>query len=129
MNTQTINNKGVTLVDTSKITYAHAGSYFISCIAQLQFNGGASSFTVVMWYTINDGAKTDVQSLNLTSSQANRISIQIQDIVNINAGDYIQFYWYYNNVTTTVIQISPTPANGSIYPAGNSVQFNTYRVG
>jgi hypothetical protein len=128
MNTQTINNKGVTLVDTSKITYANSGSYFISCIAQLQFNGGASSFTVVMWYKINGGTSTDVQSLNLTSSQSNRISLQVQDIVTLNAGDYIEFYWYYNNASTTVIQISPTPSNGLIYPAGNSVQFNTYKI-
>ena len=134
MNTITTSN-GVTLdsVTNSKITFSTNGNYYLAFSGQYRFSGGASSYDVTVWYSKNSNiVPNSAYTYTLTSSQNSQVLASIRDIISVNAGDYIQFYWY--------TSVSPSLGPNGIYlytapagtnptrPASPCVNVNVFKV-
>jgi hypothetical protein len=138
VNTTTTSN-GVSIVSGSKITFANAGDYHVNFLGQFKFTGGASSYDVTVWIAKGSGAGASspiantASTFTLTSSQGSQIMANVTDIINVAAGDYIQFYWYTSvapsagpngiYLATTAAGTSPTR------PASPAVKINIFNVG
>jgi hypothetical protein len=121
-------SSGVSLVSGSQITFANAGRYLINFLGQYAFTGGASNYNITVWYTKNGQAVTNAASTFTTSSaQGNQTMANVEDIIQVNAGDYIQFYWWSGaagmSLVTTAAATSPTR------PLSPSVKLNIFNVG
>jgi hypothetical protein len=107
----TTTSVGVTIdsgLTNSKITFANGGQYFFSFDGQFRFSGGASSYDVTIWYSKNNSPVTNSSyTYTLTGTQGSQILASVRDIVSVNAGDYIQFYWY--------TSVSPSAGPNGIY--------------
>lgn len=135
MNTTTF-SKGVSIdsgATNSKIIFANAGNYFLSLLGQFKFSGGASSYDVAIWYSRNNNIEANTAAtFTLTSGQGSQTLAKFEDIVTVNAGDYIQFYWY--------TSVAPSSGPNGIYlysvaagtnptrPASRSVRLNIFNV-
>ena len=132
----TTTSKGISLdVPTkSKITFDNAGNYFINFNGQFRFSGGASSYDVTVWYAINGQIVSNTAyTFTLTSAQGSQVLAKLQDIITVNAGDYLQFYWW--------TPVSPSAGPNGIYlypvnagtnptrPASPSVNVNIFNIG
>jgi hypothetical protein len=121
-------SNGISIVSTSQITYANSGIYLINFLGQFAFVGGASNFNITVWYALNGTPIPDSSyTFTTTSAQNAQILANLEDIVTISAGQYIQVYWW---AGTTGITLTPTAAaSNPTRPASPSANFNTFRVG
>ena len=124
----TTTSVGVTLVDGSKITYAHTGKYLFNLLGQFAFTGGASDYSIVIWAVKNGTiVPNSSRSFTTTSAQNSQTLANMEDIYAINAGDYLQFYW---RAVATGMALTPVAASSNpTRPAGTSTVFNTWNVG
>jgi hypothetical protein len=119
---------GVSIVSNSQVTFAHAGAYHFNFLGQFFFSGGASNYNITVWYTKN-GVQTanGAYTFTTTSAQAAQVLANIEDIVSVNAGDYLQFYWW---SPATGMTLSPTAAGTNpTRPSSASVNLNLFNVG
>ena len=136
MNTTTV-SRGISIdtgVTNSKITFANSGNYFISLLGQYRFSGGASNYDITMWYSKNNTIEPNSSTtFILTSGQGSQLLAKFEDIVSVNAGDYIQFYWYTSvapSAGPNGIYLYPTAAGTNpTRPASRSVRLNVFNVG
>lgn len=133
--TTTSNGVSVDNNDTnSKITFTTAGDYHVNFLGQFKFSGGASSYDVTVWYAKNGTlVPNSASTFTLTSAQGSQTMANFTDIISVNAGDYIQFYWY--------TSVAPSAGPNGIYlysapagtnptrPASRSVKINIFNVG
>jgi len=125
--TTSISN-GVSLVSGSRITFANAGNYLINFLGQFQFSGGASNYNITVWWAKNGTIENNSAStFTTTSSQASQIMANVEDIITVAAGDYIQFYWW---AGAAGISLVPTAAGTNpTRPLSPSVKLNIFNVG
>jgi hypothetical protein len=88
-------SKSVSVVSGSKVTFATAGTYLVNFLGQYAFTGGASNYTITVWYAIN-GSPVANSSFTFTTTSAQNANVlaTVEDITSLTAGDYIQFYWW-----------------------------------
>jgi hypothetical protein len=124
----TSQSKGVSIISSSQITYDNSGIYLINFLGQFAFVGGASNFNITVWYALNGTPIANSSyTFTTTSAQNAQILANLEDIVTVNAGQYIQVYWW---AGTTGITLTPTAAaSNPTRPASPSANFNTFRVG
>jgi len=124
----TSNSKGISMVDGSRVTFANAGTYHFNILGQFFFSGGASNYNITLWYTKNGQAVDNVSfTYTTTSAQGAQVLGNIEDIITVNAGDYIQFYWW---AQATGMTLAPTSAGSNpTRPASPSVNLNVFNVG
>jgi len=121
-------SKGVSLVSGSQITFANSGRYLMNFLGQFAFTGGASNYNITVWWTLNGNIINNGASTFTTSSaQSAQTMANVEDIITVNAGDYIQFYWWSGAagmaLTATAAATNPTR------PASPSVKLNIFNVG
>lgn len=128
----TSTSKGITVVTDgtgmSRITFANSGRYLINFLGQFAFTGGASNYNITVWWTKNGTIVTNGSStFTTTSSQNSQIMANVEDIIDVTAGDYIQFYWW---AGASGISLTPTAAaSNPTRPASPSVKLNIFNVG
>jgi hypothetical protein len=124
----TSQSKGVSIISSSQITYVNSGTYLINFLGQFAFVGGASNYNITVWYAINGTpVPSSSYTFTTTSAQNAQILANLEDIVTVNAGQYIQVYWW---AGTTGITLTPTAAaSNPTRPASPSANFNTFRIG
>lgn len=127
VNTTSTSN-GVSIVSNSQVTFTNAGRYLINFLGQFAFTGGSSNYNITVWYTKNGQSVANAASTFTTSSaQGNQTMANVEDIIQVNAGDYIQFYWWSGaagmSLVSTAATTSPTR------PLSPSVKLNTFNVG
>ena len=123
----TTQSNGISIVSTSQITFANSGIYLINFLGQFAFVGGASNFNITVWYAINGTPiPNSSYTFTTTSAQNAQILANLEDIVTINAGQYLQIFWW---AGTTGITLTPTAAaSNPTRPASPSANFNTFRI-
>jgi hypothetical protein len=120
-------SQGVSLVDGSKVTFTNAGTYLYSFLGQFAFTGGASNYNITVWIAKNGTIEANSAfTFTTTSAQASQILGNVKDIITLNAGDFLQFYWW---SPAAGMALTPT-ATGSnpTRPASPSVNVNVFNV-
>jgi hypothetical protein len=126
-NTTSVTN-GVSLMSTSQITFANSGRYLVNFLGQFQFSGGASNYNITVWWAKNGTiVPNSASTFTTTSAQASQIMSNVEDIIQVTAGDYYQFYWW---AGAAGISLVPTAAATSpTRPLSPSVKLNIFNVG
>jgi len=129
INTTDISN-GISLGTNGKLIFSNAGAYLINLLGQFKFTGGGTGGNITVWYTIN-GNQPNVASFTffLPTSNNFRVLANVEDIININAGDYIQFYWWSDvnpaaNIALTYLAAGTNPTR----PASPSVNVSVSQL-
>jgi len=126
-NTTSISN-GISIVSNSQITYTKHGTYLINFLGQFFFTGGASNYNITVWYRKN-GVDVPGSSYTFTTTgaQNNQTLANLEDIITVNAGDYIQICWW---AAAAGVSLTPTVAGTNpVTPASASANTNTWRIG
>ncbi len=119
---------GLTLGPDNRINIQNAGVYYIGANFQLAFSGGASSYNVTVWYTINDViVPNSAFTFTTTSAQVDQTLASITDTVSLNAGDYLKFYWW--SPATGMSLLATAAGTNPTRPLSPSVNINIFNVG
>jgi len=120
-------SNGFTLNVDNSVTILNTATYFFSCALQLAFTGGASNYNVTVWYTINDViVPNSAFTFTTTGAQNDQTLANVTDTIQINAGQYIKFYWWSQ---ATGMRLLPTSAGTNpTRPLSPSVNFNIFNV-
>ena len=112
---------------TNRINVLNTGVYFISASLQLAFTGGASNFSVTVWYTINDVIiDNSAFTFTTTSAQNDQTLALLIDTIQITAGQYLKFYWY---APATGMRLIATPAGTNpTRPLSPSVNISIFNI-
>jgi hypothetical protein len=124
----TATSNGISIVNNSQVTFANAGRYLVNFLGQFTFVGGASNYNITVWWTKNGQAVTNsAYTFTNTGSQNSQVLANVENIIQVNAGDYIQFYWWSGaagmSLLTTAAGTNPTR------PASPSVNLSIFNVG
>jgi hypothetical protein len=119
---------GFSLGPDNRINILHTGVYSINLLLQLTFTGGASSYNVTAWYTVNDViSPNSAFTFTTTSAQNDQTLANITDTVYLTAGQYLKFYWW---SPATGMRLSPTAAGTNpTRPFSPSMNFNIFNIG
>jgi hypothetical protein len=116
--TAAVTGAGITIASNSRITFAAAGTYRIN--ASLQFSNSTSSdHDVTVWFSkngtniANTGAKTNVPK----TGDGGTMLVAYEIFETVTAGQYIEMYWYPENVGVTLHYIAPVAASPGVTPA------------
>jgi hypothetical protein len=116
--TAAVAGAGITIASNSRITFAAAGTYRIN--ASLQFaNSTSSDHDVTVWFSkngtniANTGAKTNVPK----TGDGGTMLVAYEIFETVTAGQYIEMYWYPENVGVTLHYIAPVVASPGVTPA------------
>jgi hypothetical protein len=116
--TAAVAGAGITIASNSRITLAAAGTYRIN--ASLQFSNSTSNDrAVVVWFAkngtniANTGAKTVIPKTGDGGTML--VAYEIFDVVAAN--DYIEMYWYPENVGVTLHYVAAVAEVSGVTPA------------
>jgi hypothetical protein len=116
--TAAVTGAGITVVSDSRITLAAAGTYRFNASLQF-FNADNTVRNVRIWFAKNGtnipNSAADVRVPANNAGGTNLVAFEIFETVAAN--DYIEMYWYPNNVSATLHYIAPVTANPGVTPA------------
>jgi hypothetical protein len=117
---------GFTLGPNNRINIVNSGVYFLNLLLQLSFTGGASNYNVTVWFTIDDVIVPNSSfTFTTTGAQNDQTLANVCDTIQINAGQYIKFYWWSQ---ATGMRLLPTAAGTNpdrpLSPSANFTIFN-----
>ena len=120
-------SQGVSLVDGSKVTFTNSGSYLYSFLGQFAFTGGANNYNITVWVAKNGVIEANSGfTFTTTSAQSSQVLGNVKDIITMNAGDFLQFYWW---SPAAGMALTPTAAGSNpTRPASPSVNVNVFNV-
>jgi len=114
---------GVSIASSSQITVANAGVYNIQFSAQVEDQNNPAG-TIVIWFKKNGTAIPD-SNTNLSLDNQNSFAVASWNfMLKLNAGDYIQIFWY---TTDTGVKLIAAASSGDI-PAIPSVIVTVQQV-
>ena len=119
---------GFTLGPDNRINIVNTDTYFISLQLQLAFTGGASNYNVTVWFTVDDViVPNSAYTFTTTGAQNDQTLASITDTIQLNAGQYIKFYWW---SAATGMKLLPTAAGTNpTRPLSPSANFSIFNVG
>jgi hypothetical protein len=126
----TSTSNGISVVSSSQITFVNAGRYLVNFLGQFAFAGGASNYNITVWWvkTSNGTTTTSPSStFTTTSAQGSQTMANVEDILQVAAGDYIQFYWWAGAAGISLL--STAAGTNPTRPASPSVKLNIFNVG
>jgi hypothetical protein len=119
-NLMTLNNtdpdsNGVSIVSNSQITVANAGVYNFQFSAQLSKTDSGTDF-IDIWFAKNGVFLPESNTQIRSTGSDDRVVAAWNYMIKLNAGQYIQIYWYSLDANLSIIALptSITPAPGSI---------------
>ena len=119
------NSNGVSIVSNSQITVSNQGVYNIQFSAQVDRISGTGNDTINIWFKKNGVNIDDSNSIITVSGAAAAKDIPAWNyMLQLNAGDYIEIFWYSNDTNMRLITFN---ASGSI-PAVPSVIVTVQQV-
>ena len=116
--TAAVTGAGITVASDSRITLAVAGTYRIN--ASLQFNNSVNSASVVKVWFAKNGTNIASSAAKLTvpkSSEGGTYLAAYEIFETVAANDYIEMFWYPDNVGTTLHYIAAIASNPGVTPA------------
>ena len=128
----TSTSKGVTLDNASntQITFSVPGDYFIQFYGQFYHLGKGDTVIISTWYTKNGGNSglSHTYSDEVANGSLKQILGTVSDIITVSTpGDYVQFYWWSDDVD--VIMIATPAGSNPTRPYSPSAKVNVYKVG
>jgi len=121
-------SNGVSLVNGSQLTFANAGRYLVNFLGQFTFVGGASNYNITVWWTKNgQSVANSAYTFTNTGSQNSQVLANVENIIQVNAGDYIQFYWWSGAAGMSLL--TTAAATNPARPASPSVNLTVFNVG
>jgi hypothetical protein len=119
---------GFTLGGSNNVIVNNTSIYFFSLSLQLTFTGGASSYNVTVWYTIDNVIVPDSAfTFTTTGAQNDQTLAVVTDTIKINAGQSLKFYWWSQ---ATGMKLLATAAGSSpTRPLSPSVNLSIFNVG
>jgi len=119
---------GFTLGGSNNVIVNNTSTYFFSLSLQLTFTGGASSYNVTVWYTIDNVIVPDSAfTFTTTGAQNDQTLAVVTDIIKITAGQSLKFYWWSQ---ATGMKLLATAAGSSpTRPLSPSVNLSIFNVG
>jgi hypothetical protein len=116
--TAAVAGAGITVASDSRITFAAAGTYRIN--ASLQFNNSSAADRFVdVWFAKNgtniDNSNGRVAVPKIGDGGTYLLAYEIFETV--TAGQYIEIYWYPENVNVTLHYRAPVVASPGVTPA------------
>jgi hypothetical protein len=100
---------GVSIVDTTKITFANAGWYNIQFSTQLQKDKTKEQQVDIWLRRIRGGVTEDLPDTNTNLLMGSTVKFVAawNFLVEVQAGDQIQLMWYSADDTMTVLYLPP----------------------
>lgn len=120
-------SSGFTLGPDNRINVENSGVYFLNLLLQLAFTGGASNYNVTVWFTVDDVlVSNSAFTFTTTGAQNDQTLASVTDTIQLNAGQYIKFYWWSQ---ATGMRLLPTAAGSNpSRPASPSVNLSIFNV-
>jgi len=124
---QDADTNGFTIGPNSRINIINTAIYYINLNLQFVFTGGASSYNITTWYTINDVIVPNSGfTFDTTGAQNDQTLAVLSDTIKLTAGQYIKFYWW---SPATGIKILTTAAGTNpTRPFTPSVKLNIFNI-
>jgi hypothetical protein len=120
-------SKNVSVVSGSKVTFATSGDYLINFLGQFVTTGAGSNYAITLWAAKNGSNIADSSFTYTTSGVNGQVLGNLEMVLNVNSGDYVQFYWSsqntYAELVSTAAGTSPTR------PVSPSVNVTIFNVG
>jgi hypothetical protein len=118
---------GFTLGQDNRINVENSGIYFLNLLLQLSFTGGASNYNVTVWFTVDDViVPNSAFTFTTTGAQNDQTLANVTDTIQLNAGQYIKFYWWSQ---ATGMRLLPTSAGTNpTRPLSPSVNLSIFNV-
>jgi hypothetical protein len=116
--TAAVTGAGITVASNSQITLAAAGTYRFN--ASLQFSNSVNNASVVYVWFAKNGTNIASSAAKLTvpkSSEGGTYLAAYEIFETVAANDYIEMYWYPDNVGTTLHYIAAVASNPGVTPA------------
>ena len=129
MNTTDFSN-GITVANSSQVTFSKPGIYNLQFSAQLHNTGGGGNGTVVnIWFQKN-GVDIPASNTRVTVNTNSPYVVAAWNIfVQIDApGDYVELIWVTTNVNIVLEYEPATLISGVLHPAIPSVIFTCSQV-
>jgi hypothetical protein len=125
----TQNANGFTLGPDNRVNILNNGTYYLDFSAQLSFTGGATSpYNVTIWYTVDDViVPNSAFTFTTTGAQNDQTLARVADTINLNAGQYIKFYWW--SAVTGMKILSTAAGSNPTRPLSPSVNLTIFNVG
>jgi hypothetical protein len=127
INTADAANNGVSVVSTSRVTFANAGVYSLTFSIQFTNTSTANGSTQI-WLRKNGANLADTNShYDVPDKQGSAFSSEVftvNFVLQLAASDYIQVYW---QTATTSVQLETLAASGG-YPRTPSIIFTAAQV-
>ena len=122
----TVSNSGVSVVSSSQITIANAGTYLIDFAAQFTSSSG-SNVVIDVWLSKNgtNVVGTD-QQIQLTGGAGTLSVAAWEYLVNASAADYYVLYW--SAPSTAVSMVYQAAATSPTRPSSPSVNVNVSQI-
>ena len=122
----TVSNSGVSVVSSSQITIANAGTYLIDFAAQFTSSSG-SNVVIDVWLSKNgtNVVGTD-QQIQLTGGAGTLSVAAWEYLVNASAGDYYVLYW--SAPSTAVSMVYQAATTSPTRPSSPSVNVNVSQI-
>ena len=126
LNSSDPSNSGISIVSSSRLTFAYQGVYNIQFSAVFS-KTSSNSTDVNVWIAKNGSNVADTNTILTVGGQENSVAAW-NFMLALNAGDYIQFYWHSNNANVQIVaqaaQTGPTiPATPSIILTAQQVMY------
>jgi hypothetical protein len=95
LNTSESTNSGVSVTNSSRITFAYAGTYDVQFSAQLDMTSGGGTNTTDIWLAYNGNNVANSNTVVTVSGSAGAAkSVAAWNwLVTVSAGDYVQIKW------------------------------------
>jgi hypothetical protein len=117
----TLNNtdpdsNGVSIVANSQITFSNAGVYNIQFSAQIQdtTSGGGGSQIIEIWFSKNGSPIPDSNTSLTTDNQNSYVVAAWNFMLKLNAGDYVEIFWYSTDTGIQLSAVSPVTTGPDI---------------
>jgi len=101
--------KGATVdLSNERITIQESGTYFLKSVFDT-VNSATSGITITAYFKVNGGSQKYGYYINSDIAASTRVQTPVTDIIELNAGDYIEVYFeLFGSSTSVTIQNSST---------------------
>ena len=123
-----IQNTNGFILNNNRVEIVNDAVYYFNLLLQLSFTGGASNYNVTVWYTIDDViVPNSAFTFTTTGAQNDQTLANITDTIELNAGQFIKFYWW--SQATGMKLLSTASGSNPTRPLSPSVNLSIFNVG
>lgn len=101
------NSFGIRITNNSRITFDYSGVYNIQFSAQIDDTNQPAKQVIDIWFALNGNPISDSNTKVNVDNQNSYLVASWNYMIKLNAGDYIEIYWY---STDTGIRLAYSPA-------------------